>query len=735
MFSKRSVVLSWACSYIGILLIPMIAIFVIHYFNIQVVEKEVVRVNEQALTNLQEYVDQILEDEVDMFNYIYLNDNFDKLLRADKKDKYFYDNVDKLKNTLTTYRANDTKLTGMICFVNQDYVLDANAGANSRIIYNSYEFTSKQEIDYEDWIERMSQAYKGEFFISDNLRRNSSTDQIIYANSVTYFKGKRANVFVFFPVSEITKLTENSTNQILLETDGEYILYVSGGKQMPIPENIETDETGKLMLAGEDYVCLSKTSSVGNLTYKMLIPEQEIKAESLHVRNVLLICVVLAVILSGLCVTILLRRNVRPLITLLNKLGAKEIKGNEYVQIERIYNTVSQQNLEMQKEMFKKDQRIQNSELLDLLKGRTGDYTEGRVLAGLQEGKEFCLVGFKVPLHDQAKLQHDENLYFVIDNVFSELVNSWQFYKAHDGQHIFFLFVLDKGQEAGWRQNCVELAKFLCNLIEDKTGVQIIAAVGGNYVEKLEELRFLYREVVEGFAYTAIIGGSGVIDLAELYLEDMQLDFMVTVELAMQKETSEEMLKSVTKIFSELDSSPLHVVQVQLLEIFQKLLQYVYKYASDERKKREFFECLEALLEVKTKEKAKQVLKDTLLCAYQAVGFHREKPQNSIVQKTKEYVEQHYSDPKLNVKDMAVDLGWNQTYMARVFREETNEGILEYINRVRISKAVVLLNSTKLSMEEVSEQVGYVSSNTFRRVFKQKMGMSPNKYKPGGRNE
>jgi len=105
------------------------------------------------------------------------------------------------------------------------------------------------------------------------------------------------------------------------------------------------------------------------------------------------------------------------------------------------------------------------------------------------------------------------------------------------------------------------------------------------------------------------------------------------------------------------------------------------------------------------------------------------------VQKTKEYVEQHYSDPKLNVKDMAVDLGWNQTYMARVFREETNEGILEYINRVRISKAVVLLNSTKLSMEEVSEQVGYVSSNTFRRVFKQKMGMSPNKYKPGGRNE
>jgi len=729
MFSKRSVVLSWACSYVVILLIPMIAILVNHHFNIQVVEKEVIEVNEQTLTNFQEYTDRILEDEIGLYNYIYLNEAFVSLLNADKRDGYFYVNISRIRNALKTYRANDTKLTGMICLVNHDYVLDSDGGANGRSIYGSYKFVNEQRMTYDDWTEKMFRVYNHEFFISDNFRRNSTTDQMIYADTVTNFKNKSVNVFIFFPISEITKLTENTANQILLETDEGYMLYVSEGKQLPLPENIEIGASGELVIAGESYICLSKSSSVGNLTYKMLIPEQEIRKESLHVRNVLLICVSLAAILSGLCVAILLRRNVRPLINLLEKLGVKEVKGNEYAQIERIYNTVSQQNLEMQQKISQKDQVLRNSELLDWLKGRTSGYTEGRGLAELQEGKKFCLVGFKVPLHDRVKLQHDENLYFVIDNVFSELMNSWQFYKAHDGQHIFFLFVLDKGQEAGWRQNCVELAKFLCDLIEDKAGVQIIAAVGGNYVEKLEELRFLYREVVDGFAYTAIIGGSGVIDLTDLYLDDMQLDFMVTIELAMQKETSEEMLKSVSKIFSELDSSPLHVVQVQLLEIFQKLLQYVYKYASDEIKKREFFEYLEVLLEVKTKAKANSVLKDILLCAYQAVSIHRERAQNSIVEKIKEYVELHYAESDLSVKIMAEELGWNQTYMARVFKEETKEGILEYINYIRINKAVALLNGTKLSVEEVCGQVGYTSISTFRRVFKQKMGCSPNKYK------
>lgn len=730
MFSKKSVILSWTYSYIVVLLIPMIAIFVNHHFNAQVLEKEIIRVNEQTLINLQGYVDGILEREVKMYNYFRENDSFIEIMMHDSKNKYFYNNVTELKKVLADHLVNDAGLRSVICFIDKDYMLDSEAGGVSGTFYKSKEFTNNKSVSYENWMENMTQVYDNEFFVSNSFLRNTQADQIIYANTVTLFKNKSANIFICFPLSEVVKLTENTTSHILLETGDEYILYMSDGQQKPLLENLEESASGEFMMAGESYICLSKASSVGNLTYKMLISEQEIKEESVHVRNTLLICVALTVILSALCVAIMLRSNVRPLLSLLNKLGAKEIRGNEYAQIEKLYNSISQQNQVMQKEIYKKNQRIQNSELLDWLKGRIQNFDEGHVPAELQEETEFCLVGFKVPLRDQEKIQHDEILYSVIDNIFSELMHGQQFYKIHDGQHIFFLFAIDKGQEEEWRQICLDQMKVICDLIEDKAESQIISVIGSNYGEKLEELRFLYREVMEGFAYTAIIGGSGVVNLADMYLEDVQLDFMVTLELAMQKETPEEMLKSVGKIFGELDNSPLHVVQVQLLEIFQKLLQYIYKYASDEITKREFFEFLEVLLEVKTKEKAIQVLKDILLYAYKALGFHREKTQNGIVENIKEYVEQHYADRRLNVKEIASDLGWNPRYMSRVFREETNEGILDYINHVRISKAVILMNSRKMSIEKVSEEVGYASSDAFRRIFKQKMGVSPNKYKP-----
>ena len=116
MFSKKSVILSWTYSYIMVLLIPMIAIFVNHHFNAQVLEKEVIRVNEQALTNLQGYVDGILEREIDMYNYLRVNDSFIEIMKHDPKNKYFYEDVRELKEVLANHLINDTRLRSMIYF-------------------------------------------------------------------------------------------------------------------------------------------------------------------------------------------------------------------------------------------------------------------------------------------------------------------------------------------------------------------------------------------------------------------------------------------------------------------------------------------------------------------------------------------------------------------------------------------------------------------------------------------
>lgn len=71
----------------------------------------------------------------------------------------------------------------------------------------------------------------------------------------------------------------------------------------------------------------------------------------------------------------------------------------------------------------------------------------------------------------------------------------------------------------------------------------------------------------------------------------------------------------------------------------------------------------------------------------------------------------------------------NPKYISRVFKEETQEGILDYMNRLRVKKAKVLIKSGRFSLEQISEMAGYASPKTFRRAFQKETGMTPAGYR------
>lgn len=87
----------------------------------------------------------------------------------------------------------------------------------------------------------------------------------------------------------------------------------------------------------------------------------------------------------------------------------------------------------------------------------------------------------------------------------------------------------------------------------------------------------------------------------------------------------------------------------------------------------------------------------------------------------------------MNISSIADAIGKKPRYISRVFKEETQEGILDYINNLRISKAKLLLRTEKYTLEEISDMVGYASYKTFRRIFVKLTGVTPGRY--GGRQD
>ncbi|SHJ52902.1 Transcriptional regulator GlxA family, contains an amidase domain and an AraC-type DNA-binding HTH domain [Malonomonas rubra DSM 5091] len=84
---------------------------------------------------------------------------------------------------------------------------------------------------------------------------------------------------------------------------------------------------------------------------------------------------------------------------------------------------------------------------------------------------------------------------------------------------------------------------------------------------------------------------------------------------------------------------------------------------------------------------------------------------------------------KVVVKELALASGLNERTFLRRFRKATGESPLEYVQRMRIEQAKKLLSGSEWQLEQITRTVGYEDVSSFRRLFKQIVGMSPTVYR------
>lgn len=79
--------------------------------------------------------------------------------------------------------------------------------------------------------------------------------------------------------------------------------------------------------------------------------------------------------------------------------------------------------------------------------------------------------------------------------------------------------------------------------------------------------------------------------------------------------------------------------------------------------------------------------------------------------------------------DLSANIGYDYSYLSKIFSEKIGMSFTEYVNTLRIERASYLLRNTGLSVLDISEQCGYGSLRSFNRNFMRKMGMTPRDYK------
>ena len=101
---------------------------------------------------------------------------------------------------------------------------------------------------------------------------------------------------------------------------------------------------------------------------------------------------------------------------------------------------------------------------------------------------------------------------------------------------------------------------------------------------------------------------------------------------------------------------------------------------------------------------------------------------NSIVDQAIDYIQSHLAE-NLTVETIAANAGYSPSYFSHVFHKETGVSPYHFVVKSRMDYAMQLLQTTRLSVQDIAFQVGFNSIANFCYAFRKEKGMSPHEYR------
>ncbi len=92
------------------------------------------------------------------------------------------------------------------------------------------------------------------------------------------------------------------------------------------------------------------------------------------------------------------------------------------------------------------------------------------------------------------------------------------------------------------------------------------------------------------------------------------------------------------------------------------------------------------------------------------------------------YISDNVSD-ELSLKRVAQHVHLNPDYFSRLFKKETGQNFVNFVEFVKMERAAKLLRETDMKVYEVAQELGYSNVSYFSALFKKQYGVNPFSYK------
>ncbi len=766
------------------MLLPMIISIFIYNISNNTLKNEIHQANNALLSQVRETMDNYFDSMKRLTYELIWNVKVGELLFSNKytasiPEEYYYDSYQITKD-LKQYQSAYSVVDMSYIYLQKDntvlYPETIRYGLDGfQLIHGT-----SNAYTYQQWIELMSQPQFKGFVPMVRIDRNNKLQKTVaYINSYNSILNDNgpppATSVTMIDQSRILGVIENvelfNNGHVIILNDQNHVLVSNAEDSLmdQLPKDFIQGTSGMsyYTIGQESYEILYQKSAKSGLTYVSFIPTSLYWQKAELIRTLTITSTIISLLAGLLLAVFFLRRNYTPVRRLVQAFSVTGEHGigkdsNEFQFIQQAVDDTLHKMDSIVIQMEQQRHILRSNFIGRLLKGRIDSQIPiDESLATFHmnfHSDDFAVILVYLestePFYEAISGTDDSYkrklLQFIITNVIEELANQQHVgYVAEIDEALACLInfrAFNKESRLGELRRIAEEAQ---RFLTSHYRVRLTVSISGLH-RTTAGISQAYQQALDAMEYKLVMGSKDVLsydEIAELTSEKNEVSYSYPLQVEQQLinslkigdyEKSKNLLDSI--IADNFNGASVSVAYARCLML--NLVSTIIKAVSEIGSVQDSFlvqnpkriEQLTACrtiedMQEKMTEFVKTVCEYTSLRRQQNLQASRDQEVNHLVAQVIDFIHDNYTDSNLNISMLGQHFGMKPTYLSKMFKDQTGEGLLDYINKRRVEKAKQLIGERSLQVSEVTGCVGFNDVNVFIRTFKKYEGITPGKFK------
>ncbi|MEK3837122.1 MULTISPECIES: AraC family transcriptional regulator [unclassified Paenibacillus] len=752
-FSK-SIAFKWIVSYSVIMLIPLIVSAIIYLQTKQIVEYEIERAGSAMLKQMQNTVDSEINQAEKLAMQLSIHSSVNKYLTlTPETEGAGAFQIYQTRQELSKYKSANDFIDGIYLYSSSlDRVLTDETYTDSEDFYAMN--STMIGLTYEEWLAQLN----GESDISEapmpfiKFRRweNKVVMMKPFTSSVAD-NGLKGMLVLPLNGSKIQSMLQNvdwvNNGEVYIADDHNQILFQNNeaAPQLAVPDARAGDETAGTSfqdIAGTENMVSFIDSDNTKWKYISVFPSSVFWEKARHIRNLNLLGLFISFLIGTVVISYFARKNYNPVRELVNMFSPSTDEQTQRVLDEFSFIRESalatiRERDDINSQQFRQLRVLQTYYLSRLLKGQVEDGLSleeaARVHHFQWDSEDFAVLLFYIQANGEGSPSTSLSN-FIVSNIIMDFTgpNHGLSFTEMDGM-LAAVMNINTGRSGNWKEDIEEALGQTLDFIQQKYGLQI-AMAGSGLLHGMGRLHQGYLQALEAQEYRLVLEENISIWYGDI--EPQETDYYLTINDEVvfinlvksgEFEKAAVMADEILARFFGSQAS-IELVRYAMIDLTSSIMKAV-PHETKRSKLWEEWRPMKRLLACSTRADFRHELTELIQMACSKATEKLALVSNSgIGDEVSAYVQNHYADINLSVSMIGANFGITPQYVSRLFKEQTGQGLHDYISQVRTAEAKKLLQEG-VTIEEVSSRVGFSSSSAFIRVFKKYEGITPGRFK------